>query len=144
MCETAITHALQAVPNNLSALQTMASFRISQCRPEDACIILENLVNIVNQQLQQYTNRKITDELLNANSIDSAVPPTIEFLISFCKLLIECSCHREKFSVVGPFFSSSLFISNIIDLLLSLNRMQTHFLNKCLILMMKILRFGIY
>lgn len=99
MCETAITHALQAVPNNLSALQTMASFRISQCRPEDACIILENLVNIVNQQLQQYTNRKITDELLNANSIDSSVPPTIEFLISFCKLLIECSCHREKFSV---------------------------------------------
>lgn len=132
MCETAITHALQAVPNNLSALQTMASFRISQCRPEDACIILENLVNIVNQQLQQYTNRKITDELLNANSIDTAVPPTIEFLISFCKLLIECSCHREKFSVVCPFFSSSLSIPiHLIDLLLSMNRMQTHFLSKC-------------
>ena len=96
----AVTKALEFCPNNLEAMQTMASLRISQCRQEDACIILENLVGVIKEKLSYYTNRNIAEEFFNPQSLPSDIP-SLDFLIAFCKLLVECSPYRGQFSQVS-------------------------------------------
>lgn len=46
------------------ALQTLASLRISQCRKDEACGILEALYQKLEQKVAQYHSRNIADELL--------------------------------------------------------------------------------
>jgi cytochrome c-type biogenesis protein CcmH/NrfG len=62
-CENAIVKAIEADPNSLEAQQTLASLRISQCRPEEAAVILDRIVGNVKKQFEEYYSRKIADDL---------------------------------------------------------------------------------
>ncbi len=62
--EDAIMKALEWDNNSIDVLQTLASFRISQCRNEDACNLLEQIMKRVMQSIEQSRQRNIKDDIL--------------------------------------------------------------------------------
>jgi hypothetical protein len=122
--EDAIMKALEWDNNSIDVLQTLASFRISQCRNEDACNLLEQIIKRVMHSIEISRQRNIKDDILGVESQDlqsqgnhllfcyvlfkmtlSLVDlPTAESCISLVKLLIECSTTRPSLTEVSLIF----------------------------------------
>lgn len=82
-CETYVTEALLITPSSPEALQTLASIRISQLRPSDACAALSRSYNLWK----------------DLESDDPNIPayPT---RLSFTRLLVECEMYDEAMDVL--------------------------------------------
>ena len=62
-CEDAITKSLSLDANNIESLQTLASLRISQCRQDEACLILQKVFDRFHEIIENYRKRRILDDL---------------------------------------------------------------------------------
>ncbi|TFK47776.1 TPR-like protein [Heliocybe sulcata] len=82
-CENLLNLALQIDPDNAEALQTLASVRLSQSRPDDAKQILE-------KAWAKWKNRELDDESM----------PSIEARLSLVKLLLELSLYTPALEVL--------------------------------------------
>jgi len=108
--EDAIMKALEWDNNSIDVMQTLASFRISQCRNEDACNLLEQIMKRVTQSVDASRQRNIKDDIMgvgvesdeNQSSLQDL--PTAETCISLVKLLIECSATRATLTEVHTTF----------------------------------------
>lgn len=79
-CETALQKALQASPSDYEVLQTMASMRISQNRPEEA-------ITLLLESISQWS-------MVPIESVDF---PTYEFRLTCSRLLVELdSCPEAR------------------------------------------------
>lgn len=68
--EDSIMKALEWDNNSIDVLQTLASFRISQCRNEDACNLLEQIMKRVTHSIEISRKRNIKDDILGVESQD--------------------------------------------------------------------------
>jgi len=112
--EDAIMKALEWDSNNIDVLTTLASFRISQCRNEDASNLLEQVIKRVTQCIEASRQRNIKDDILGTESEESEqfsqdLPPA-ESCISLVKLLIECSTTRPSLTE-----GAQLVIEHVLD-----------------------------
>ncbi|EPS36723.1 hypothetical protein H072_9706 [Dactylellina haptotyla CBS 200.50] len=82
-CETYITEALLVSPSSPEALSTLASFRISQLKPDDARAALT-------RSLEVWKDLGLGDERI----------PAYPFRMSFTRLLIECEMLEETMDVL--------------------------------------------
>lgn len=62
-CENSIMKSLEFDPDNLDATQTLASFRLSQSRPQDAATIIEAVYNRGLKLREKMNNITIIDEM---------------------------------------------------------------------------------
>jgi tetratricopeptide (TPR) repeat protein len=63
ICENSLKKSLEIDTDNIDALQTYASCRISQMRPMEAVELIENVYNKTKIIRDQYNNRSILDEI---------------------------------------------------------------------------------
>ncbi|KAF3929165.1 hypothetical protein AA313_de0201453 [Arthrobotrys entomopaga] len=82
-CETYITEALLVHPSSPEALSTLASFRISQSKPDDARAALT-------RSLEVWKDLEAGDENI----------PPYPFRMSFTRLLMECGMYEETMDVL--------------------------------------------
>lgn len=68
-CEAAVMSALAMDSTNIEALQTLASLRLSQCRPNEASSILDQILSKVFSAIDKYESRNIADELMRTDEI---------------------------------------------------------------------------
>ncbi|KAH9256664.1 hypothetical protein BASA81_005168 [Batrachochytrium salamandrivorans] len=78
-CELVLQQALQYDPNSLEAMQTLASFKMSQNKPDEAKQLLQRVVQSFSPD--------------NGNSIETG--QSFEFSVQTCRLLIELNCEQE-------------------------------------------------
>jgi len=100
-CETAIMNALLLDSENLEALQTLASLRISQSRSVDAAAILSPLAARILIAVRRYQARSLRDDLIAIEEYscdNSAAVPSPEFCIAFTKLLLEVCEQNIEFA----------------------------------------------
>jgi hypothetical protein len=71
-CEKAVLQSLTINPDNLEGLQTLASFRISQCRWEEAGVVLQKAVIAAKDNLSQYCSITLKDEF--STTASSGIP----------------------------------------------------------------------
>lgn len=72
--------SLSLHPTSLDAHQALASLRISQCRKEDACSVLNGLIPSISAALAEYRSRNIVDEL-RGKSMESSNYGCKDFLL---------------------------------------------------------------
>lgn len=91
-------NALLVDPDSLEALQTLASLRISQCRPSDAATILSPLATRMLTAVRQYNTRCLRDELTTEEDNGTSGVPSPEVCIAFTKLLLEVHEQNVEFA----------------------------------------------
>ena len=93
-CDSLLSLALQIDPQNLEALQTLASVRLSQEKPEEALIALRTFPPPPAQGDATTT----ADPLSHALLLLDALP--IQTRIARAKLLLECGAHPDALSLL--------------------------------------------
>mmetsp|Transcript_35904 Transcript_35904/g.33992 ORF Transcript_35904/g.33992 Transcript_35904/m.33992 type:complete len:360 (-) Transcript_35904:46-1125(-) len=91
-CETAINKALATDTDSLDGSQTLASLRISQCRTEEAGVIIEGVFHRVKAIRDKVAARTVIEEMTGVEeSSECKDAPEFEFCIITAKFLIECA-----------------------------------------------------
>ncbi|KIJ14465.1 hypothetical protein PAXINDRAFT_12828 [Paxillus involutus ATCC 200175] len=91
-CDTLLSQALQIDPTNLEALQTLASVRLSQEKPDEALLALRTFPQ------PPFQDDAATDPQAHALHLLSALP--IQTRITRAKLLLECGAHADALSLL--------------------------------------------
>ena len=98
-CESLLNLAIQADPENIEALQSLASVRLSQQRPEDAKALVEQswflwkelpVGKIYEQSTRLCLNRLLGDPLT----------PIVPTRLSLTRLMLELSAYKEALIVL--------------------------------------------
>jgi tetratricopeptide (TPR) repeat protein len=107
-CESALMTALEHDKDNLDAKQTLASMRISQCNPVEACTVIEGVFDEVFTLVKDAQNKPILDMVSeaekaennsNSNNSGERDVPDPAFLLQTCKLMIECAPDKPELAV---------------------------------------------
>jgi len=110
-CEEALRLASTVDADGLDMLQTLASLRISQCRNEDACVIIQGVFNRVHASLNFSQQASLMSDLIaqaeaakngtvfaGGAGDDKEAPedecPEHHFCISTAKILVECAIQQ--------------------------------------------------
>jgi tetratricopeptide (TPR) repeat protein len=93
-CNSLLSYALQIDPQNLEALQTLASVRLSQEKPEEALIALRTFPPHPAQDDATTT----ADSRSHAHLLLDALP--IQTCIARAKLLLECDAYPDALSLL--------------------------------------------
>ena len=92
-CDSLLSHALQIDPQNLEALQTLASVRLSQEKPDEALVALRTFPPPPAQD-----SAESTDLRSHALLLLDALP--IQTRIARAKLLLECSAYPDALALL--------------------------------------------
>ncbi|KAH7884753.1 hypothetical protein F5I97DRAFT_1891871 [Phlebopus sp. FC_14] len=92
-CDTLVSQALQIDPQNLEALQTLASIRLSQEKPEEALIALRTFPPPHPSQ-----DATATDPQVHISLLLNALP--VPTRVSRAKLLLECGAYPDALSLL--------------------------------------------
>lgn len=93
-CDTILSHALQIDPQNLEALQTLASVRLSQEKPEEALLALRTFPLPPIQDSAEPTADPRSHALLLLNALP------IQTRIARAKLLLECGAYPDALALL--------------------------------------------
>lgn len=94
-CDTLLSHALQIEPQNLETLQTLASVRLSQEKPDEALVALRTFPA---PPVQDRDDVSASDTRSHALHLLDALP--IQTRIARAKLLLECSAYPDALSLL--------------------------------------------
>ena len=92
-CDSLLSHALRIDPQNLEALQTLASVRLSQEKPDEALVALRTFPPPPAQD-----SAESTDLRSHALLLLDALP--IQTRIARAKLLLECSAYPDALALL--------------------------------------------
>eukprot|EP00762_Andalucia_godoyi_P004181 ANDGO_06286.mRNA.1 putative assembly chaperone of rpl4 len=104
-CERAMTVALSVMPNNVEALQTLASIRISQQRPEEAKETLLRSLSLWHVPIRKVSPDAPIDEATfedeeGDNGDGSHELPILDFRIQTAKILMELGLQERAIEVL--------------------------------------------
>lgn len=98
-CEAALKSALFNEKNNLDARQTFASMRISQCRSEEACTMIQDVYDEVYPLYKENQNKPLVSmgaDAKEGNIERGGDVPDGGFLLQTCKLMIDCAADKAS------------------------------------------------
>lgn len=90
-CEAAVTQALEADPTCLDARLALSSLRLSQSRPQEACIAATELLGVVMTLRDQQGARTLAQELQDTPEDTETEDVESDFCVSLAKVLLECA-----------------------------------------------------
>ncbi|KAG8212982.1 hypothetical protein J3R82DRAFT_11368 [Butyriboletus roseoflavus] len=93
-CDSLLSNALQIDPQNLEALQTLASVRLSQEKPDEALLALQTFPPPPTQDTAATTPDPQSHTLLLLNALP------IQTRIARAKLLLECDAYLDALSLL--------------------------------------------
>ncbi|KAG6373495.1 TPR-like protein [Boletus reticuloceps] len=94
-CDALLSHALQIDPQHLEALQTLASVRLSQEKPDEALLALRTFPS---PPVQDDSDAATADPRSHAHLLLDALP--IQTRIARAKLLLECGAYPDALSIL--------------------------------------------
>ncbi|KAF8135097.1 hypothetical protein EV363DRAFT_1213131 [Boletus edulis] len=94
-CDALLSHALQIDPQHLEALQTLASVRLSQEKPDEALLALRTFPS---PPIQDDSDAVTADPRSHAHLLLDALP--IQTRIARAKLLLECGAYPDALSLL--------------------------------------------
>jgi predicted Zn-dependent protease len=117
-CEGLLKEALKIDPNNYETLQVYASFKISQQKPDEALIVLEQSYQQwkhIAEKLQNVDDEHINSEIAIADSDSNPdeLLPSIEFRIETAKLFLELGKNETAADILEYITTEQDFIPEI-------------------------------
>lgn len=97
-CDSLLSHALQIDPQNLEALQMLASVRISQEKPDEALLALRTFPPLPAHDDDDDEAATTADPRSHVRLLLDALP--IQTRIARAKLLIECDAYPDALSLL--------------------------------------------